>query len=47
MTEKDWKLGKVVLNVKDLEKMSEFYQKVVGLTVLDSHSENEIGRAHV
>lgn len=36
MTEKDWKLGKVALKVKDLEKMSEFYQKVVGLTVLDS-----------
>lgn len=42
MTEKDWKLGKVVLNVKDLEKMSEFYQKVIGLTVLDSHSENVV-----
>ena len=37
MTEQDWKLGKVVLKVKDLEKMSEFYQKWVGLAVLDSN----------
>lgn len=32
----DWKLGKVVLKVKDLGTMSEFYQKVVGLVVLDA-----------
>lgn len=40
MTQNDWKLGKVVLKVKDLEQMSDFYQKVVGLTVLSSKTDS-------
>lgn len=40
MTKNDWALGKVVLKVKDLEGMAEFYQKMVGLQVLDSSTES-------
>lgn len=40
MTKNDWVLGKVVLKVKDLEGMAEFYEKMVGLNVLDSNAES-------
>lgn len=36
MHKNDWKLGKVVLKVADLENMSAFYQENLGMTVLET-----------
>ena len=38
MQKNDWKLGKVVLKVADLENMSAFYQEFLGLTVLETET---------
>lgn len=40
MQKNDWKLGKVVLNVADLEKMSAFYEEMMGMDVLEKQNDS-------